>query len=127
MRGRLTGLLVLAAMAAGGCSQAGMPGVSLTEAAQLGVGTNRIAVACGTADELKAFGGPHPSGLAAEESIAISGVRKLAAVFDRDQRDIYQGESVGAVVHDSIALLDGCGLIRARALLIRVLHRSARF
>jgi hypothetical protein len=116
------GLGAVVTLAAAGCGEAGTPYVTLSEAAKLGVGTGRITVACGTADELRAFGGGHPAGLAAQESIASSGVRKLAAVYRHDQTHTYQGESVGAVLHDSLSLLGDCRLDRARALLLRVLR-----
>lgn len=117
-------LALAAAVQSAGCSQAGMPFVSLGEAAKLGVATTRITVACGTADELRAFGGARPRGLAAEESIALSGARKLAGVYAHDQTRTYQGESVGGVVHDSISLLANCRLPKARKLLLKALKQS---
>jgi hypothetical protein len=113
--------LVALAGALAGCSQAGVPRVSLSEAARIGVATERIAVACGTAAELRAFAGPNPPGLKDQESIALSGTRKLAAVYAHDHSRIYQGESVGAVVHDSISLLKGCGLPTGQKALQRAL------
>jgi hypothetical protein len=110
------------AIAAAGCGQAGMPYVTLDEAARLGVGTGRITVACGTADELRAFGGAQARGLTAQESIAESGVQKLAAVYGHDQTHTYQGESVGAVLHDTASLLGTCRLDQARRQLLRVLE-----
>jgi hypothetical protein len=123
-RGRLALSVVALAIGLTGCSQAGTPQVSSEEAAQIGVATGRITVACGTADELRAFGGPGQPGLGGEQSIAISGARKLAAVYRHDHSHIYQGESVGAVVHDSILLLGTCRLGRARRLLTRTLRSS---
>jgi hypothetical protein len=120
-RRRWAGLMLALAVGLSGCSQAGMPQVSSDEAAKIGVATGRITVACGTAEELRAFGGRHEPGLAGEQSIALSGARKLAAVYRRDHSHIYQGESVGVVMHDSIALLDNCRLQRARGLLTRTL------
>jgi hypothetical protein len=120
----LGGLGTAVVLAVAGCGEAGRPFVPLKQAAELGVGTTRITVACGTADELRAFGGAHPKGLAAEESIAVSGVRKLAAVYRQDRTRTYQGESVGAVLHDSISLLGDCRLDRARALLVGVLKHG---
>ncbi len=115
---------LLAALLSAGCSEAGMPYVSLQEAAKIGVATTRITVACGTADELRAFGKAEPRHLSAEDSIAVSGARKLAAVYRRDQSHIYEGESVGGVVHDSISLLANCHMARARELLVEALKRS---
>jgi hypothetical protein len=101
-----------------------MPQVPSQQAAQIGVATSRIAVACGTAEELRAFGRPPQPGLAGQDSIASSGALKLAAVYRHDHGHIYQGESVGAVVHDSIALLGDCGLNKARHVLRRALGFS---
>lgn len=122
MNWRRSALTAAAVLALTGCAQGGMPQVSSQEAAELGVGTGRITVACGTADELRAFGGSHPQGLAAQQSIALSGARKLSEVYRHDQSHIYQGESVGAVLHDTISLLGHCRLGRARSLLLRALH-----
>jgi hypothetical protein len=124
MRWRRLGAAVGLAATLVGCGQAGMPQVSSDEAAKIGVATGRITVACGTAEELRAFGGPHEPGLAGQESIALSGARKLAAVYRNDHSRIYQGESVGAVVHDSIALLGNCKLDRARRFLKHALESS---
>jgi hypothetical protein len=107
---------VLLALAAAGCSQPGTQAPP-SEAARLDVATNRISVACGYAAELRAFGGNNPPGLDQVESIAVSGARKLASVFAHDQRDLYQGESIGAIVNDSISLLGECRLPSARAVL----------
>jgi hypothetical protein len=122
-RRRWAGPVLALAFGLSGCSQAGMPQVSSDEAAKIGVATGRITVACGTAEELRAFGGPREPGLAGEESIAASGARKLAAVYRHDHSRIYQGESVGAVMNDSIALLGKCRLQRARRLLMRAMGR----
>jgi hypothetical protein len=104
------------------CSQPGTS-VPVDQAAKIGVATQRMAVACGYAYQLRAFGGPHPPGLSRLSSIAVSGARKLAAVYAQDQSDIYQGESVGAVVHDSTSLLAGCGLPAAQRILVKALAR----
>lgn len=122
MRSRALGAAIAALLAAG-CAEAGTPYVSLQEAARIGVATSRMTAACGNADQLRAFGGAHPAGLAGQESIALSGARKLAGVYAGDQSRIYQGESVGGVVHDSISLLGGCGLPKARKLLAAALKR----
>jgi hypothetical protein len=116
--------LAVAAVLVAGCSQAGTPQVSTKEAAKIGVATSRMTVACGRTGELRAFGGARPRGLAAQESIAVSGARKLAAVYAHDQTHIYQGESVGGLVHESLSLLDNCGLSRAGKLLLAVLERG---
>ncbi len=82
--------------------------------------TSRISVACGYAEELA---GRHPEQLPWIESIAVSGAHKLAAVYAGDQSDLYQGESIGAIVNDSISLLHDCGLAGARRVLEQALSQ----
>lgn len=117
-------IVALTALAVGlaACSQPGTQ-VPVGQAAKIGVATERIAVACGYADQLRAFGGPHPHGIAGVGSIAVSGARKLAGVYALDQSDIFQGESVGALVHDTISLLSGCGLPAAQRVLAGALAK----
>jgi hypothetical protein len=105
-----------------GCVHPGTP-VPSKQADQLDVATSRISVACGYEEELTATGPSHPKGLSGIESIAVSGARKLASVYAHDQSDIYQGESVGAIVNDSISLLAGCRLPAAREVLEQALRQ----
>jgi hypothetical protein len=123
---RALGLAAAAAIAAcvAGCSQPGTTVPYPGEAAKIGVATQRIAVACGYAYQLRAFGGAHPHGLQGVGSIAVSGARKLAHAYSRYQSELFEGESVGAVVHDSISLLEGCGLPRAKRVLTQALARQ---
>jgi hypothetical protein len=115
--------LIAAALAAGGaaCSHPGTP-VPSKQADELDVATSRMSVACGYVEELTATGGANPNGLGWIESIAVSGARKLASVYARDQTDIYQGESVGAIVGDSLSLLADCRLQDARSVLEHALR-----
>lgn len=115
----LAGLLVAVA----GCTQPGTqaPG---PEAARLSHATGDISLACGYAEELTAFGGPHPAGLAAQETTALFGAQLLLKVWSRNPRWIYQGESIGGVVDDSISLLGTCGLAGAQRFLQRAVSRS---
>lgn len=99
-----------------GCAKPGTP-VPSKQSDELDVATSRISVACGYEEELTATGAPNPKALAWIESVAVSGAQKLAFVYARDQSDIYQGESVGAIVGDSISLLAGCRLPAARHVL----------
>ncbi len=117
---RRAAALAAAAVLLAACSQPGTQ-VPFGQAARIGVGTQRIAVACGYADQMRAFGGAHPHGLGPVGAIAVSGARKLAGVYAQDQSDLYQGESVGAVMHDSISLLNGCGLPAAQHVLTQAL------
>jgi hypothetical protein len=102
------------------------PGTSLQkiQAARVGVATSDISAACGYADELTAFGGRHPRGLAAQQATAVSAAHKLASVYAQSPSDIYQGESVGSVVSDTITLLDECGLTSAEKVLQQALAHS---
>ena len=86
--------------------------------------TSDIANSCGFAEEKLAFGDHHVR-LAHLEAAAHAAAVKLARVYDRDQTDIYQGESIRAVVHGAVALLGSCGLPHAQAPLRRALaaHR----
>lgn len=123
MRSWIVGLVLMGLVAAG-CSEAGTPYVSLHEAAKIGVATSRITTACGNAEQLTALGPSPKRHLERQESIAISGVRKLAGVYAHDHSHIYQGESVGGVVNDSLSLLKSCGLPSARRALLRAIGRG---
>ena len=103
-----------------GCAPPGTP-VAAKQASELDVATSRMSVACGYEEELTATGHPDAKELSWIGSVAVSGANKLAYVYARDQRDIYQGESVGAIVNDSISLLAGCRLRAARIVLERAL------
>jgi hypothetical protein len=117
---------VLSAALALGLTACSQPGTQLPypgEAAKVGVATQRIATACGYAYQLRAFGGPDAHGLGHLASIAVSGARKLAGVYSRYPTDIFQGDSVGGVVHDSISLLGRCRLPAARRILTHALAK----
>jgi hypothetical protein len=118
--------IVLCLAATLGVSACSQPGIQAPprQAAALDVATSRISVACGYVEELGAYGPAQPASRNQVESIAVSGARKLAAVYARDQTGIYQGESVGAIVNDSIDLLRICGLPRAQGVLQRALRRG---
>jgi hypothetical protein len=105
---------------AAGCAPSGTPAPKI-EAAKLGVATSSISAACGYAWELTAFGGPHPPGLPAQEAMAVAAAHKLAKVYAESPSDIYQGESVGSILSDTITLLDDCGLPKAREVLQQAL------
>jgi hypothetical protein len=111
----------LAALVLAGCVHPGTP-VPSKQADELDVATSRISVACGYEEELTATGAPNPKGLSGIEAIAVSGAVKLASVYKDYQSDIYQGESVGAIVNDSISLLAGCRLPAARKVLEQALR-----
>jgi hypothetical protein len=121
------GAAVLAlALGAAGCAQPGTP-IPKPQAAKLTAGTGDIATACGYALQATAFPHQH-SRLARLESMAHRGAVQLAAVLDHDhdQRDLYQGETVDAIVHESIALLNQCGLRQASGPLRAALTANRR-
>jgi hypothetical protein len=110
-------LLIGAALAlAAGCAPPGTP-VEKIQAAKLGVATSSISAACGYAWELTASGGPHPKGLGAQDSTATSAAHNLATVYAHSPSDIYEGESVGSILEDTVTLLDQCGLSGAKKVL----------
>jgi hypothetical protein len=115
-RGAAAMIALALATAIAGCAKPGTP-VPSKQSDELDVATSRISVACGYEEELTATGAPNRAELAWIQSIAVSGAQKLAFVYARDQADIYQGESVGAIVGDSISLLAGCRLPAARHVL----------
>jgi hypothetical protein len=100
------------------CSQPGTQ-APLAQAKKLDEATSAISVSCGYAEQTAAFGGPRASGLRTLDASASAGARKLVSVYIRDRADIYQGETIKAIVSDSIALLGDCGLDRARDVLQR--------
>ena len=103
-----------------GCAQPGTQ-APRSQAAKLAVGASDISTACGYVEELTAFERAPTKSLASIEAMAETGARKLAEVYAVDQTDIYQGESIGALLGDSIALLRGCGLTGAEKTLRRAL------
>jgi hypothetical protein len=103
-----------------GCAPPGTP-VQKIQAAKLGVATSSISAACGYVWELTAFGGRHGPGIAAQESTAVAAAHKLVTVYRHSPSDIYQGESVGSVLSDTVDLLDECGLPRAKRVLQQAL------
>jgi hypothetical protein len=92
-----------------GCAQPGTQAPK-SQAAKLAVGTSDISAACGYLEELRAFGSAGGKELGSIKSMAQTGAQKLAGVYATDQTDIYQGDSVGALLGDSISLLHDCGL-----------------
>lgn len=105
-----------AALALTGCG-ALPPQAPLPYAKKLDSATSGISTACGLASQVTAFPGDHHADLATLEVTASASARKLARVYRRNSSWVYQGETVGQIVSDSLSLLDSCGLSRARAAL----------
>jgi len=89
---------------------------------KLSVATGGISSACGLAYQTTAF---HKSDLEALEATASSNATKLASVYAKNPAWIYQGETVGKIVEDSIAMLNACGLNRSAAVLSATASRRA--
>jgi hypothetical protein len=103
---------VVASLSLVGCAQPGTQ-APRSQAAKLAVGTSDISAACGYREELTAFGGSRGKDLSPLEAMAQTGAKKLAAVYAHDQTGIYQGDSIGGLLGDSISLLHDCGLTEA--------------
>jgi hypothetical protein len=107
--GRALALVIVSLTLLAGCAQPGTQAPK-PQAAKLAVGSSDISTACGYREELTAFGGRPGASLNSIESMAQTGARKLAGVYALDQNDIYQGDSIGALLGDAISLLHDCGL-----------------
>jgi len=118
IRRALTPLTVAcaAAVLGAGCGPT-PPQAPLAQAKKLDSATGDIAAACGLAYQVTAFPGDHRSDLASLEASATSSERKLASVYTRHPAWIYQGETVGNIVDDGVAMLRACGLHDAAAAL----------
>lgn len=92
------------------------------QAMKLSVATGGISTACGLAYQTTAF---QKSDLETLEATASSSATKLASVYTRNPAWIYQGETVGQIVEDSIAMLNTCGLHRSAGVLSAAASRRA--
>lgn len=93
---------------------------------KLSVATGGISTACGLAYQATAFPGNHTSELETLDATASSNATKLASVDAENPAWIYQGESVGKIVEDGIAMLNACGLRHAAgALSAAASHRAS--
>jgi hypothetical protein len=86
------------------------PQAPFAQAKKLDSATGDIAAACGLTYQVTAFPGNHRADLANLEASATSSARRLASVYRRNPAWIYQGETVGKLVHDGVAMLHACGL-----------------
>lgn len=107
--------VVLAALGAG-CG-ATPPEAPFAQAKKLDAATSDISTACGLAYQVTAFPGDHRADLANLESSAKSSAHTLASVYHRNPAWIYQGDTVGKIVDDGVAMLRACGLHDAAAAL----------
>lgn len=102
--------LALALTACGPTPPQAPPG----QAKKLSVATSGISTACGLAYQVTAFPGMHGAALKTIEATATSSAQKLASVYVRNQKWIYQGETVHDIVRDSLSMLSACGLTKAQ-------------
>jgi hypothetical protein len=89
------------------------------QAMKLSVATSGISTTCGLTYQATAFPGNHKAELAVLEKKIAPNVEKLASVYARNPAWIYQGETVGQIVVDSLSMLHTCGLTRAEQTLLR--------
>ncbi|MFZ0044017.1 MAG: hypothetical protein WAK93_22090 [Solirubrobacteraceae bacterium] len=109
------GVVILCAALAG-CG-ATPPQAPLAQAKKLDASLGGLSSACGLAYQVAAFAKPGTADLRSYETSASTQARKLASVYAANPTWIYQGETVRKIVHDSIAMLDSCGLTQAGATL----------
>jgi hypothetical protein len=81
-----------------------------------------ISNACGLTYQMTALAGGTQPDLSGPEAVATHEALKLATVYTRNPKWIYQGETVAAIVSDSLSTLAECGLVHAKA----ALERAAR-
>ncbi|HEY2653473.1 MAG TPA: hypothetical protein VGI50_16240 [Solirubrobacteraceae bacterium] len=92
---------------------------------KLSVATGGISTACGLTYQVTAFPGDHRSDLETLEATASSNAIKLASVYANNAAWIYQGETVGKIVGDAVAMLKACGLRQAAGVLSAAASRPA--
>ncbi len=121
-RHALIALFVTAVLA--GCG-ATPPQAPRAQAKKLGASTGDISTECGLTYQVTAFPGDHRNELASLETQAKASVRSLASVYVKNPAWIYQGETVGQIVTDAVAMLHACGLNEAARTLERTTGLTA--
>jgi hypothetical protein len=126
-RGTLATLSAALVLAVAGASCGPTPPQApFAQAKKLDSATGDIAAACGLTYQVTAFPGDHRAGLASLEASATSSARKLASVYAGNPAWIYQGETVGKIVDDGVAMLRACGLHGAAGALSAATSGRAR-
>lgn len=110
--------MLAATVAVAGCG-ATPPQVPSHQVKKLAAATNDISTECGFTYQVTAFPGNHSKQVANLESLAKTSARSLAAVYRRNPAWIYQGETIGQIVTDALAMLHSCGLPEAERTLLR--------
>jgi hypothetical protein len=100
------------------------PQAPLAQAKKLDASLSGISTACGLTYQTTAFAQPGQADLSSFESTAKTQARKLASVYARNPAWIYQGETVGKIVHDAVGMLGACGLTQAQKALERQISSS---
>jgi pectin methylesterase-like acyl-CoA thioesterase len=102
------------------------PQAPLPQAKKLDSALSAISSACGLSYQTTALAASTSPDLSSLEASATKAVHKLASVYALDPGWIYQGETVGTIVADSITALGDCGLSHAKAGLVQAqaAHRS---
>jgi hypothetical protein len=113
-----TALGLAAAVAIAGCG-ATPPQAPLPAAMKLDSALSAIANACGLSYQTTAVVHQPAPSLDELDAVATRQSDKLASVYAHNPWWIYQGETIRAIVLDSISMLGGCGLERAKAELVR--------
>ena len=123
LRRALGSALLVAALA--GCG-ATPPQPPPDQAKKLGASTGDISTECGLAYTVTAFPGAHHVELLGLEASATRSAHSLASVYAGNPAWNYQGETVGQIVVDAVAMLRACGLSHAANALERATahHRS---
>jgi hypothetical protein len=96
------------------------PQAPYAQAKKLDAATSDISTACGLAYQVTAFPGDHRADLENLEASATASARKLASVYAGNPAWIYQGDTVGKIVDDGVAMLRTCGLDAAARVLRRL-------
>jgi hypothetical protein len=111
LRGGLT-IGVCTVACAAGCG-ATPPQAPPREAHTLGGTTSTISSVCGVAYQIHAFGQHDRRSELALEAAAEKAAQRLLSVYKTNRDWIFQGETVSAIVNESISALRECSLPRA--------------
>jgi len=103
-------LLAAVSLAAAGCG-ALPPEAPLAYAKKLDAATGGISTACGEAYRVQAFPNARTARDLHKLELAVSSdVSKLAGVFHRNRKWIYQGDTIAEISSDAVSMLHDCGL-----------------
>jgi hypothetical protein len=118
---RISLVSVLVAVVIAGCGPT-PPQAPLPQAKKLDEATSGISTTCGLTYQVTQFPGHHEPDLTVLEATASTAANKLASVYARNPKWIYQGETVHAIVQDSLTMLRQCELHNAAQVLTQKTH-----